>query len=142
MSALYAVEVDNLSDDQADLRVFIIHPDVSRIHATPNFVLRALLSPDIEPRDHVAPLFEAISTQQILDEDWVDQQATHFVSAVTWLTLPNLNNTPDWAAMNGGAYPANKQQLTQAVMRITVTDPQWLSHIHPNLAWSTTAYDY
>jgi hypothetical protein len=132
----YRVEALAVERDTADLHVTVIHPGANFPRAK-NFALKLLWDArDLEPGD----IYSAISSDQIVDEEWVVAAAPQFISSVEivsggpdTLTLQSVLDEDD--------ENADAEAPGTAVYRVRVTAPKWLSHVQTGMTWASAAYD-
>lgn len=143
-SHLFRARVLAIAGQDCDLQLFIIHPDQKRIYASPFFALRLLWDP-IHPVHQIdSPLGQAISIDQICDTEFVHAHADQFIEMVEFVSRKNYPAKINFDEMSREAFDSfwqDEERLQQAVLRITVTDPQWLAHLNPMMEWGTAAHN-
>lgn len=170
MSALWHVQVLRLEDMEVDLRVCLIHPDAGAFLTEPQFALRLLYDEawqDDEQFHSVAagPLAEAISPEQIEDDDWLTDNAQDYIASVTLSDVQrepydedatqelideqvraqgiSQDNQSEWKRAWNSAWEAfwkDPSNLPVATYTIKVTDPRWISHLKLEQSWDSAAY--
>jgi hypothetical protein len=118
MATLWRVTVQALDGDETTLRLESMSPDSGPILTDPAFALRVLYEPAVRfgptlQYEATGPLGEAITSDQIHDETWMDAHAREFVRA---------------AAVDDDR------------LAVAVTDPRWLEHLAPDDTWRSAAY--
>lgn len=155
---MYGVRVLKVDPDRLPVRiqVLVVYYDTgSRTHIPlpgeePGVFLHFLwesaagyLSNDDERK---GPLGRVLSTDDILNYEWVDTNARRFISEVR--RTETLNDPPteeQWEELHdfyyerGGTWQ-DEGLLIQGEYEIRVTDRKWLEHLSKGQAWSSAAF--
>ena len=146
MSELFRVEVLRVAENTVTLQLVIIHPDQQRFYTTRSFALQLLWEPTHLSYEHdgetiyrhePSALGQAITLETIQDRDFVIARQAEFIAAVALLETVNYpaDNYPfgavDWD---------DATSLPRAVIAITVTEAQWIAHLHAGMTWESAAY--
>jgi len=99
---------------------------------------------DGDPRK--GPIGEVLTTDDILNYEWVDTNARRFISRVR--RVMTLNDPPtdqQWEGLNDFYYERDgawkdEHLLIQAEYDIQVTDHTWLEHLSTGDAWGSAAF--
>ncbi|MEU7317521.1 hypothetical protein [Streptomyces sp. NPDC007083] len=96
--------------------------------------------------ERVGPLGRVLSTDDILDYEWVDTHARCFISHIR--RIGTLNHPPTeehWKNLHDFYYERNgvwkdEELLVQADYEIRVTDRRWLAHLTEGQAWGSASF--
>lgn len=148
MTSLYALRVLALAPErrEARLRVFVLVYDDGYhdpLPDDPSFFLRALHD---NAEGH--PLGDAVTLDQILDEDWVDAETWRFVESAEVRASRNDPLTPRaWAELprpfprhQGEGCFADEDRMVHGDVDVRVTDARWLAHLNLGTCWETASY--
>ncbi|MEV0698417.1 hypothetical protein AB0I53_10910 [Saccharopolyspora sp. NPDC050389] len=90
------------------------------------------------------PIGEVIESAQILDRAWVAEHARWFVAHVERTAVANQPPSEEgWGHLKDFYYErdgqwADEEWLVQADYAVRVTDPAWIQHLRPGVAWGST----
>jgi hypothetical protein len=144
---LYGVRV--LASEPAErrlrLRVFVVNYDpeaehYQRLPDDASFFFRVLHS----RADDGSSMAQAVSTQEILDEAFVDANAWRYVERVE--RVETLNEPIDWTRGYEGFYYErdggwqDEEKLVQAVYDVWMRSADCMSHLTEAMSWGTTSY--
>lgn len=156
MSANYYVKVQSIVNDTITFKIFLADDSFANF-ADSSFALRLLCSPDDaykynEDGDMVpnCPLAKEINLENYLDENWIDNNAHHYIAD---LKLVSLNNFPyeEWdydrwsgpTKLNSDNEPdfsAFAEDHPGGILSIKVFNPRHLDHFSEGMTFATAAY--
>lgn len=170
MATLWKAKVLALEENQVRLQIRQVHPDAGPFASTRQFALRLLHEQALgfnEDFQNVAlgPLGDAISEDQVYDEDWMGGEAKNYVPEVSLiessgpaLSEPEVMNmllkkifphqdpkflSPADLQKVEKAYSefwSQEDQLPWATYLIRVSDPRWIAHLKKGQSWNSAAY--
>ncbi|GAA2675522.1 hypothetical protein GCM10010400_42470 [Streptomyces aculeolatus] len=146
---LYGIRVLALEPErrQVTLKVFVVYYDTEAkghppLPDEPGFFLHVLWQ---QGRwEH--PIGEAVTVDQILDEDWVNLHSRWFVERAERTSTANhppwdedFERLHDFYYERMGGWQ-DEDLLVQAEYDVRVTDPRWLEQLSVGDAWGTASY--
>ena len=144
MSDLYHVEVSRVEDDEADLRVTVVHPDAGPVRPHATFALRLIWDPTDEYSYgqefavRHSPLAREMDVDDYLDEAFIDAQAQGFIAQVDLISEED-HPPPRWDDEDYEAF-WDSDRRASATIRVKATHPGWLAHLREGMRWETAAY--
>ena len=128
-TTLWQVKVDSIEGPRLRGTIERMHEDAGPLPGDEVFALRVLYeqatgfdaSFELGP---LGPLGEAVSEDEIHDDDWMKAHAGEYVEAVEVAS-------PAQGADEVGAV---------ADYAVSVTSPRWLEHLEPGQSWRSAAY--
>jgi hypothetical protein len=130
VSTLFKVEAAEVSGTRIRLSLESVHPDAGPFGTDDVFALRLLHDTAFEFDAQLnykgtSPLGEAVTYDELEDEEWAHENASKYVSAV--------DVEPD-------DLPEEVPTGTVAEYDIEVTDPRWLEHLETGQTWNSAAF--
>jgi WD40 repeat protein len=146
---LYGIRVLALEPERREvtLKVFVVYYDTHSktyppLPDEPGFFLHVLWQ---QGRwEH--PVGEAITVDQILDEDWVNVHSRWFIAKAERTSTANYPpRDEDFERLHDFYYERvggwkDEELLIQAEYDVRVTDPRWLEQLSVGDAWGTASY--
>jgi hypothetical protein len=132
------------------LRVFAIYDEGvdydsnALLSEDASFFMRVLWD-EADTRFGGGPLGERITMDEILDEDWVDNNTWHFVAGFAAVAHHNIPYTDAERARRPPiefdlSWFSNEEYLPASDYDVWVTDPRWLAHLSVDQQWTTASY--
>ncbi len=143
-SSLFKVQVINIQETICDLRLFIIHPDQSRFYATGPFAIQLIWDAMTSSDRVVFPIGQRITLDDVSNPDFMYENEDTYISMVEFLEFknyPRTINLDDLSEKEFQEYWLNEELLSQAIIRITVTDPRWIEHLEIGIEWESSAFN-
>jgi hypothetical protein len=168
-TTLWHVEVAKQARDTVRLAVRVADADAGPFETTDAFVLRMLYEP-ATGLDHkyqpiaFGPLGDAITEDQIYDDDWLAQHGGEFLKSVELTNVVNgdvdrassqariekalvaegkKRRSKGWDALvleRMKRFWSDPKNLPSAVYVIQATDEKWLAHLKPGQKWNSAAF--
>jgi hypothetical protein len=136
-TSLYDINVLEKNELDVKLRVIVTYQDMNDAGDDEDFFLQILWDEADTRFGGGGPLGDAISVDQILDEEFRWEHAGEYIAGVERLREHGVPADENPAY---DAEPWDYEQLTWAEFRVTVTDPRWIAHLTPGMSWDTTSY--
>lgn len=140
---LYALKILEKTDLEVKLRVTVYYPGMDDAPDSENFFLQAFWDEADTRFGGGGPLGDAITVDQICDEDFRLDHAADYIAHVECLAAHNAPSDENPAYDTDDWYQGevtDNDALTWAEFRVTATDARWLAHLIPGQYWTTTAY--
>jgi hypothetical protein len=130
VSTLFNVEVGESSGTRVQLTLVSAHPDAGPFGTDDVFALRVLHEPAFELDENLeykglCPLGEAVTYDEVMDDDWAKENASRFVASVE---------------VEPADLPVEVPTGTVAEYDIEVTDQKWLEHLEAGQTWHSAAF--
>jgi hypothetical protein len=114
----------------------------------PSFFMRVLWDEADTRFGDGGPLGDAVSVDEILDDDWVDSNTWRYVARVREVTTRNVPFTEaHWARLPGvwsysddGEFLGAEEVFVGGDYDVWVTDGRWVAHLYPGMSWCTASY--
>lgn len=138
----YKATVISNKENQLKLAAEITSPDEYYFYTTKNFILR-LIWDAAQLLDIEAPLSKAISTDQILDADWVFANEDKFIKKVELSETKNYPTKSEFSKMSRSELDSFRKEhgIPSAEYQITLVDEKWGTHLKPGRGWTSAAYN-
>lgn len=143
-SDLYGIRVLAKEASTVTLKVFLVYYDWDHIPASKDFFLSVLWDKADTRFGGGGPLGDAVTVDQICDDQFRLDHAGTYVASVEQIgsanyPITNKEKLSTFYYERDGKW-ANENKLAQVDFRITVTDPKWIEHLQPGMSWGSTSY--
>ncbi len=125
-SDLYKVKVLEKSDRTVKLRVEVVHPDSNYL---PDGLVFALMVLHEGARGRDSDLEKEVSFDDTMDRGWLELYTKGFIESAT----TNIES--------GSSDGQEPKDWIKGTLTVTVTDPAWISHLHPGAEFDSRAWD-
>ena len=130
MSTLFNVDVAEIAGTHVKLNLVSAHPDAGPFGTDDVFALRLLHETAFELDGHLnykglCPLGEAVTYDEVMDDDWAQENASKYIAAVE---------------VEPADLPEEVPTGTVADYDIEVTDEQWVEHLKQGQTWNSAAF--
>lgn len=140
---LFHAKVMEVRDTRVVLKLRIITGEQPDFYSGPSFALMLLYGPIVKEMVRNAPLAREVTFEQTIDVDWLDEHIDNYIQSTVLDQVKNLPITADLDAMSSEQWSEffQSDRAPSARFEITVTRPEWLSHLHEGMEWDTAAYE-
>ena len=140
---LFAVDVRSKTGPTVVVGLRIISAEQPDFPRTRSFALMLLLDPIAQRTVTGAPLGQAASLEDALDEDWVYENIDRFVDDCELFDEENVPIDVDLSALSDAEERAfwASERAPRARMKISVVDTRWIEHVERGMSWDSAAFD-
>jgi hypothetical protein len=140
---LFHVQVIEVATRHVTFSLRIISGEQPDFPSGPSFALMLLYDPIVNDVTPDAPLSRAITLDDTMNVDWLDEHIDRYVVAVD---LQDVKNQPITADLERMSLRERREffqspRAPSARLAVTVAQPEWVSHLRPGMRWDTAAYD-
>lgn len=140
---LFHVQVIEVGDRHALFGLRIITGEQPDFPSGSSFALMLLYDPIVNDVTRDAPLGREITLDDTMNAEWLDEHIDEYIQSTELHDVKNQPVTADLERMTlrerGEFFRSLRAPSARLV--VTVTRPEWLSHLRPGMQWDTAAYD-
>jgi hypothetical protein len=141
-TSLFHVKVLSKQENTVRLRLRIITGEQTEFPSSHYFALMVLYD-SANFAQIKAPIADAMTTDDTMDHEWLDDNVDRFIQSVTLSEVVNLPVRVDFEGMSSAQRRRfwRGADAPHATLEITVTSPQWIEHVHKGGEWESTAFE-
>lgn len=141
-TSLFSVKVLSKEDNTVRLRLRIITGEQTEFPSSHYFALMVLYD-SVDFGRIKAPLADAMTIDNVIDREWLDDNVDRFIQSVSLSEVVNLPVRADLESMSSAERRRfwRGADAPHATLEITVAAPQWIEHIRKGDEWESRAYD-